>query len=342
MRGKIIFVILITAVFMAGCGKEAGSEVPSQTTDEEGKAGISAEVAAEGTGKPDTDSKAGEASEAEEDHGETTDTVEQTKVMESAENQREAMKPAKETESTREPEKPEEAAETEATAVPAVTQPVAAAGGQSGDSGSQTANNQSPANPVQSAHTHTWDGGSVTTAPACTSEGIRTYTCTDCGKTKTESIPKTSHDYVTETKAATCTEAGSTKTYCSICGNVQSEISGDSAIGHNYEKKYWPNKPSCTTSGYYNLVCVNCGTNGGDGTDPALEHSWDGGIVTEATCTSPGSIYYTCIVCGAPKREEIPITSHTWVEASYEEFNLETLEWETKTGTHCSQCGTWQ
>jgi hypothetical protein len=37
---------------------------------------------------------------------------------------------------------------------------------------------------------HTWNASTVTKAPTYTEEGVRTYTCTVCGKTKTESIPK--------------------------------------------------------------------------------------------------------------------------------------------------------
>ncbi|MBQ6163275.1 MAG: fibronectin type III domain-containing protein [Clostridia bacterium] len=37
---------------------------------------------------------------------------------------------------------------------------------------------------------HTWDGGVVTTAATTTATGVKTYTCTVCGETKTEAIPK--------------------------------------------------------------------------------------------------------------------------------------------------------
>ena len=41
-----------------------------------------------------------------------------------------------------------------------------------------------------SAPDHTWDNGVVTKAPTENSTGIRTYTCTVCGRTRTETIPK--------------------------------------------------------------------------------------------------------------------------------------------------------
>ena len=41
---------------------------------------------------------------------------------------------------------------------------------------------------------HAWDSGKVTKQPTETETGIRTYTCTRCGETKTESIPVVSVD----------------------------------------------------------------------------------------------------------------------------------------------------
>ncbi len=37
---------------------------------------------------------------------------------------------------------------------------------------------------------HTWDNGVVTTPASYTAAGVKTYTCTSCGRTKTEVIPK--------------------------------------------------------------------------------------------------------------------------------------------------------
>ena len=41
---------------------------------------------------------------------------------------------------------------------------------------------------------HAWDGGTVTKEPTATETGIRTYACTRCNETKTESIPVVSVD----------------------------------------------------------------------------------------------------------------------------------------------------
>ena len=39
-------------------------------------------------------------------------------------------------------------------------------------------------------HKHVWDAGKETTAATTEAEGVKTYTCTECGETRTESIPK--------------------------------------------------------------------------------------------------------------------------------------------------------
>ncbi len=40
---------------------------------------------------------------------------------------------------------------------------------------------------------HTWDDGVITTEPTQTTPGVRTYSCTTCGRVKTESIPVACH-----------------------------------------------------------------------------------------------------------------------------------------------------
>ncbi len=42
---------------------------------------------------------------------------------------------------------------------------------------------------------HVWDDGTVTTEPTETEEGVKTYTCTKCGQTKTAAIGKKDHEH---------------------------------------------------------------------------------------------------------------------------------------------------
>ena len=45
---------------------------------------------------------------------------------------------------------------------------------------------------------HTWNTGEITTEPTETQPGVRTYTCTVCGRTKTDVVPPTTHHYSSE------------------------------------------------------------------------------------------------------------------------------------------------
>lgn len=72
-------------------------------------------------------------------------------------------------------------------------------------------------------HTHTWNAGVVTKEPTCTEAGVKTYTCTTCGSTKTEEIPATGHtwgDY--EITHAVSGRNGTKTRTCSRCDTTES------------------------------------------------------------------------------------------------------------------------
>ena len=103
---------------------------------------------------------------------------------------------------------------------------------ESASSGGSSGGSYTP--PAQ--HTHTWNAGVVTKESACTEAGVKTYTCTTCGATKTEEIPATGHTWNDGevTTAATCTEAG-VKTYtCTVCNATKPEAI--EALGHDWNE----------------------------------------------------------------------------------------------------------
>ena len=117
---------------------------------------------------------------------------------------------------------------------------------------------------------HVWGNGVVTTAPTETTPGVRTFTCSGCDQTRTETIPATgAHDYqFTKTVAPTCTDGGYDLYTCSGCGATEKRNLTDAA-----------------------------------------GHKWDGGTVTTApTETTPGVRTFTCTVCGQTRTEAIPAT----------------------------------
>ncbi len=72
-----------------------------------------------------------------------------------------------------------------------------------------------------------WNSGKVTKQPTCTATGVKTYTCSTCGGTKTESIDPKGH---TPGPAADCTSPQK----CTDCGTQLKP-----ALGHNYSGSYW-------------------------------------------------------------------------------------------------------
>ena len=76
--------------------------------------------------------------------------------------------------------------------------------------------------PLDECTTHKWDGGQVTKSATCTSTGVKTYTCTVCGETKTETIAKKAHSYKNYVTKATTSKNGSIVNKCSVCGAKKS------------------------------------------------------------------------------------------------------------------------
>ena len=101
----------------------------------------------------------------------------------------------------------------------------------------------------------------VTKQPTTTEEGVRTYTCTRCNSSYTESIAKLpkeqhTHNYAgSVTKEATCTEAG-VRTYTCSCGDSYTE--SIPATGHSYVSKI-TKSATTTEEGIMTYTCSKCG-----------------------------------------------------------------------------------
>ena len=205
---------------------------------------------------------------------------------------------------------------------------------------------------------HAWDGGVVTVEPKEGVEGVRTFTCTVCGATKTGTIPPLDHVHSGQLVAATaptCTEAGNTAYYTCKCGlwfadePCTAEIKDhDSVIipatGHTPGEAIIENEvaATCTGTGSYDEV-VYCSTCGAEisretKTTEALGHTWDDGVVTIIpTEDAEGEMTYTCTRCGAARTEVIPKPDH---EHTYEDVVTAPTCMEQGFTTHtCSKCG---
>ena len=69
---------------------------------------------------------------------------------------------------------------------------------------------------------HKYDSGKVTKAATCTQTGTKTYTCTVCKATKTETIAKKAHTYKNYVTKATTSKNGSVVNKCSVCAAKKS------------------------------------------------------------------------------------------------------------------------
>ena len=120
-------------------------------------------------------------------------------------------------------------------------------------------------------HVHTWDAGTVTTPATCTTDGVKTFTCTGCGATKTEPIK---------------------------------------ATGHAWDGGKVTTEPTCTADGVKTFTCTKCSATKTEPV-MATGHAWDDGkITTEPTCTAVGVKTYTCTKCSAVKTEAVAALGH--------------------------------
>ena len=209
----------------------------------------------------------------------------------------------------------------------------------------------------------------VTKAATCTTSGTKTFTCSKCSDSYTETIAATGHTWT----AATCTA----KKTCSTCG-----ATSGSALGHNYTSTV-TKAATCTTAGTETHTCSRCShsytvtipaaghtsgnivvenstaaTCGQAGsydeviycvlcseelsrerkTVNALPHSYNNRVVTkEASCTESGTIVYTCTLCNDSYTEEIEALGHNYSSA----YTIDVEAGCTTSGSksqHCSRC----
>ena len=178
------------------------------------------------------------------------------------------------------------------------------------------------------ANGHQWDKGSITTAPTCTEDGVKTFTCLVCDATKTEKVEKKGHisaEAVRENEIkSTCTVKGSYDevVYCKECGKELSRVTKTiDALGHTPGEAKRENvvEPSCMVDGRYEEVvyCSVCNDEISRVTKKieATGHTPVDVPEVPATCTKPGTAAGTkCDVCGEELSgfEAIPPAGHQW------------------------------
>lgn len=159
--------------------------------------------------------------------------------------------------------------------------------------------------------THAWNAGKITTAPQCEKEGVKTYTCTKCGATKTEAVEATGHQHteIRNAKEAECETTGYTgDTYCTDCNKKLKEGVVIELTGHQNIEVRDAVEATCKKAGYTgDIYCLKCGKQISTGIEiPAKAHSWGTGKITKpASYTKTGIKTYTCKICGTKRTEAI-------------------------------------
>ena len=201
-----------------------------------------------------------------------------------------------------------------------------------------------PAKPIQAAHTHSYRWVTKKNA-TCTSEGYRNYECSCGACMRSETIPKTPHNY--NLNAATCTTAKK----CRTCGYVAQAATGHSwnrasatctasksctkcgtvsqaALGHAYSQ-VTTKQPTCGASGTYETKCSRCGVGSptGNGTIPPTgQHTWNR---SAASCTEAKK----CVNCGTVGQAAL---GHAYSQVTTKQ---PTCGAEGTYETKCSRCG---
>ena len=185
---------------------------------------------------------------------------------------------------------------------------------------------------------HSYDNGVITTPATETTEGVKTYTCSVCHHTKTETVPKLSHthslsvdyskdetghwhtcsgctekvdfeahteDSGTVTVQPTETTEGIRVYSCTVCGYVI-RTETVPALASEHTHSYGTEWKYDITNHWHECSC-------GEKTDIS-QHISNGGVITvPPTATTAGVRVYSCYICGyAFRTETIPATGYDY------------------------------
>ena len=181
-----------------------------------------------------------------------------------------------------------------------------------------------------------------------------TYTCTECGYSKTEDY-KEEHQHNwsewTVTKAPTCTEDGEKTRTCTVAGcEIKTETEIIPALGHNYGEwtvvEDWhvvtKEDGSQVEERTLEQICSTCNDKITKTEErpyvPGHTHNWSEWTVTkEPTCTEDGEETRSCSRCDHTETREIEALGHKYTESTGLVSNNDGTHNLVKTKT-CDRC----
>ena len=163
---------------------------------------------------------------------------------------------------------------------------------------------------------HTWNSGTVTTAPTCTKAGEKTYSCNKCDATKIEPIPATGHSWKSDwTSDATH--------HWYECANKNCDEKD------NAGKKGYAEHSGGTATCTEKAVCTHCGQSYGE--TNSANHT--GKEQWTQTATTHEKKWNCCNTVSVPNE------NHEWTDGVCSECGYACLHEDTDKNHICDICG---
>ena len=178
---------------------------------------------------------------------------------------------------------------------------------------------------------HIWNPGVITTQPTATTKGVKTYTCSVCGATKTEDVEPSTHQHT----FSSAWQGNATYHWHPATCEHTNVVSG---LGeHQWNAGVVNVWPTHTTTGQKTYTCSVCNLTKTETLEQT--HTFDQMVASsaflksEATCTSP-AVYYKSCSCGAKGTETFTYGSALGHTASGTWGKDANYHWNV-----CSRCG---
>ncbi|MBQ8108673.1 MAG: peptidoglycan-binding protein [Clostridia bacterium] len=159
---------------------------------------------------------------------------------------------------------------------------------------------------------HVWGDWAIVRPSTCYETGLYARTCTLCGMTQSQEIPRMEHafgDWIVS-RAATCAAAGEQYRVCKLCG--YREAQAIDALPHSFGRWTERQEASCTQPGIRSRQCYDCGYVETVQTDPVAHTYGSWKLISEPSCVATGERVRWCVICGAREAQTLNMLPHEY------------------------------